>query len=56
MADDFRYLFPGVKNELHFKWEAFTSNIMNVYEDITDIESIKILNILKKTNLSPGKD
>lgn len=55
MSDDFRFLYPDVKNSLHLKWEGFISKIKEQFSElISDREYIKLLNILNKSNLSQG--
>ncbi|KAL5274165.1 hypothetical protein ACFFRR_000749 [Megaselia abdita] len=52
MADDFRYLFPEVKNDLHIKWNKFCDDILPIYEEVKDRENQELLPFLRKPNLS----
>lgn len=56
MADDFKYLFPTVKNDLYLKWDSFCKEILFIYESIKDPACMDALKALQNPNLKPGKN
>lgn len=36
MFDDFKHLFPNVKNNIYLKWDNFSREIQSVFESVKD--------------------